>query len=314
MRTVITYTLASILMLAFTIDAEAQLLKRLKKKAEDAVEKKAEEKLSAEIQRRAEQMVENSWNSIFGDMETSGEGNGRNPIFKMNSNVTTEDSYRFTTVTTMKIESFNKNGKPEPPVFMDMHFNEGGTYTGTKFSGESMNQQQGDVFIIYDFKNSAMIMLMNSEDEKFSFAYDWQNAMQQAEEMKTEMGDDVSNEEVAVNDNAEDWNGYQKIGNKTIAGYNCDGYRSENEYTVTDVWITHEADFGMSRMFQANANTKQLRGKVPSNYPTGMLMEMETKNLENGEKTIMKVTDIKENANVVYAMSDYPAMSFGREK
>lgn len=310
MRTAITYIFTAILMLAFTMDAEAQLMKRLKKKAEDAVEKKAEEKLSAEIQRRAEQMVEKSWNSIFGDIEGTGEGSGRNPIFRMNSNVTTEDSYRFNTVTTMKIETIDKNGKAEPPVFMDMHFNDDSKYTGTRFSGESMDQQQGDVFIIYDFKNSAMIMLMNSEDDKFSFAYDWQNALQQVEEME----DDGIYENDAVNKETEDWEGYSKIGSKSIAGYSCDGYRSENEHTVTDIWVTREADFGMSKMFQANANAKQLRGKVPSDYPTGMLMEMETKDLKSGEKTIMKVTDIKKNVNVIYEMSDYPAMSFGGKK
>jgi hypothetical protein len=194
MRTAVTYTFVAIFMLAFTIDAEAQLMKRLKKKAEDAVEKKAEEKLAAEIERRAEQMVDNSWNSIFGEIEEDAEGSGRNPIFKINSNVTTEESYRFNTVTTMKIETFDKKGKTEPPLFMDMHFNNEGIYTGTKFSGESMDQQQGDVFIIYDFKNSAMIMLMNSEDEKFSFAYDWQNAMQQVEEPETGMAEDENYE------------------------------------------------------------------------------------------------------------------------
>lgn len=314
MRTIISSSLIVVLMLSFTYSAEAQLLNRLKKKAQDAAEKKAEEKLAAEIERRAEQMVEKSWNSIFGDMEANGEGSDRNPIFKINSNVTTEDSYRFTTVTTMKIESFDKNGKSEPPMFMDMHFNDDGMYTGTKFSGENMDQQQGDVFIIYDLKNSAMIMLMNSEDEKFSFAYDWQNALQQVEEMETEIENDESYDDEAVETESEDWNGYKKIGSKTIAGYNCDGYRSENEHTITDVWVNSEVSFGMSRMFQANANAKQLRGKVPSDYPTGMLMEMETKNLKNGEKTIMKVTDIKENANVVYVMSDYPAMSFGGKK
>ncbi|HKL19074.1 MAG TPA: DUF4412 domain-containing protein [Halalkalibaculum sp.] len=307
MRAVITYTFAAILMLAFTFNAEAQLLKRLKKKAEDAVEKKAEEKISSEIERRAEQMVEKSWNSIFGDIEGSGEEGNRNPIFKLNSNVATEDSYRFNTVTTMKIETVDNNGKTEPPVFMDMHFNDDGIYTGTGFSGEGMDQQQGDVFIIYDFKNSAMIMLMNSEDEKFSYAYEWQNVLQQVEEME----EDVTYEDGPADNEPENWEGYTKIGSKNIAGYSCDGYRSENEHTVTDIWVSREANFGMSRMFQANANAKQLRGKIPADYPNGMLMEMETKNQKSGEKTIMKVTNIKENVNVIYEMSDYPAMSFG---
>jgi len=40
-------------------------------------------------------------------------------------------------------------------------------------------------------------------------------------------------------------------------------------------------------------------------------MEMVQEDLNSGEKTTMRVTDINRNASVTYTMSDYPPMSFG---
>lgn len=302
--------ITSVLMLcSLSVSTEAQLLNRMKKKAKDAAAQKAEEKMAEAIQRKAEQMVEKSWSNIFGEWEEDADGNRLPPMFSMNSNVTTEEAYRFTTITTMEIEMMDKNGKKEPPTIMRMHFNEDEMYTGTSYENEEMQQQNGDVFIIYDFKNSAMIMLMSSEEDKFSFAYDWKQSMQMAEKYNTE----------ELSENAEEmeedmWKGYSKIGTKNIAGYTCEGYRSENEQTVTEIWVTNEADFGMQRMFHANANTKYLRGSIPSDYPQGMMMAMESHNLDTGERMIMQVTDVNQNAKVTYIMSDYPTMSLGQQQ
>lgn len=311
MRILITSITLLCMVAGLATSAEAQLLNRLKKKAKDAAAQKAEEKLSEAVERKAEQMVEESWSSIFGEWEEGTDGEGRSPLFTMNSNVSTEDAYRFNTITTMEVEMTDKDGKKEPPITMKMHFNDDAMYTGTKYESEEMRKENGDVFIIYDFKNSAMIMLMQSEEDKFSFAYDWQQAMEQAEALGEEMEEVEQDQE---NVEADNWEGYSKIGTKTIAGYTCDGYRSENDREVTEVWVTQEADFGMQRMFGANASSKQLRGKIPADYPQGTMMAMESRNLESGEKITLQVVDIDRNANVTYSMSDYPTMSLGSKK
>jgi len=311
MRILITSITLLCMVAGLATSAEAQLLNRLKKKAKDAAAQKAEEKLAEAVERKAEQMVEESWSSIFGEWEEGTDGEGRSPLFTMNSNVTTEDAYSFNTITTMEVETTDKDGKKEPPITMKMHFNDDEMYTGTQYESEEMRKENGDVFIIYDFKNSAMIMLMQSEEDKFSFSYDWQEAMEQAEALGEEMEEVEQDQE---NVEAENWEGYSKIGTKTIAGYTCDGYRSENDSEVTEVWVTQEADFGMQRMFGANANSKQLRGKIPTDYPQGTMMAMESRNLETGEKITMQVVDITRNASVTYAMSDYPTMSLGAKK
>jgi hypothetical protein len=297
-----------VVFLLFASSVEAQILNRLKQRAQDRVERKVEEKIDNKINQTADRMVDNAWDSIFGETESYNREGRRAFPFSLNSNVTTEDAYHFGIVTTMEIESEN-NGKKEPPVIMQMHFNENEMYTGTRYQGEGMSSADGDVFLIYDLKNSAMIMLMSSEDGNFSFAYDWAQTTAMIEEME-QAGD--------PEDEAEDdetyWQGYEKIGQKNILGYKSDGYRSTADNTMTEIWVTREAAYGMETMFQANANSKQMRGRIPENYPHGMLMEMVTEDKDSGERVTMKVTDIQKNARITFQMSDYPNIGMAMQE
>jgi hypothetical protein len=289
-----------LILITFTSGVEAQILNRLKQRAQDRVERKVEEKIENKVNQSADRMVDNAWDSIFGETESSDSDGRRAFPFTLNSNVTTEEAYHFGIITTMEIQT-EKDGKKEAPAIMQMHFNENEMYTGTRYQGEEMQSGEGDVFLIYDLKNSAMIMLMSSEDGKFSFAYDWTETRAMIEEM--EQADEA---DVEAEDDVNYWQGYEKIGQKEIVGYQCDGYRSTDENTISEVWITREAAYGMETMFQANANSKQLRGRIPEDYPHGMLMEMITEDPDSGERMTMKVTDIQKNARVIFQMSDYP--------
>lgn len=303
MKYLIVLLAAGLIPITFTSQAEAQILKRLKKKAQQAVEQEAEKKLAEQMQLAAQKMVENSWNAIFGEMAPDS-ATGKLP-FTMNSNVKTEDVYNFDTIVSMEVETIKKKGKSDPPVAMDMYYNANEMYTGTRFSSEEMKTKDGDLFIIYDFKNSAMLMLMANEKDKFSFAYDWTQALDQVADSVGEQPEEINWDEV------NEWEGYSKIGQKEILGYNCDGYRSENPDGTIELWVSRDTSFGMDfALFKANANAKQMKGKIPENYPYGMIMEMTSEDLKSGDKTMMKVTDIQTDAKVKYAMADYPTMSF----
>jgi len=294
--------------LIFASNADAQILKKLKNKAKNATEDKLEQKIDQEIEKTAERMVENSWEIFFGGEEYyDEEGNPQMSPFSLSSNANVEDTYHFEVVTTMEIENIKKNGKKESPMYMDMHFNNDQMYTGTKISGEQMEEADGDIFIIYDLKNEAMVMLMDSKDGKFSFAYDWK----QAEEFANKFSEMYDAEEEAEEPEMPQ---FQKIGTKTISGKSCEGYLTESEKSKMEIWVTQDEDLGIQKMFQVNSQAKHLKGKVPEDYPNGMMMEIIHEDLDNGEETVMKVTDINKNANIAYNMSDYPAMSFGNKE
>jgi len=307
MRELIAFLIITLTALSFASTAEAQIFKRLKDRAKNAAEDKVEEKLSNEVEKAAERAVEKSWRSIFGE-EFGSEGDGINVAFAMNSNAVTEDAYRFDAITTMEVETVQKNGNSEGPMIMKMHFNEAEAYSGTKFSGEQIDESEGEMFMIYDLKNESMVMLMESEDGKFSFAYDWKQARSLAEDFEQMESGESTDSDV---DEMEDWENFEEIGTKTIAGLECRGYRSENENGVMEYWVTEDEDLGIQKMLRINEQTKQLKGNVPEDYPAGMLMEMIQEDFSSGEKTTMRVTDINRNASVTYTMSDYPAMSFG---
>jgi len=307
MRELIAFLVVTLVSLSFVSTADGQIFKRLKDRAKKAAEDKVEEKLSNEVEKAAERAVEKTWQSIFGE-EFGSEGDGINVSFTMNSNAVTEEAYRFDVITTMEVETFEANGNSEGPMIMKMHFNETESYSGTKFSGEQIDESEGEMFMIYDLKNESMIMLMESEDGKFSFAYDWKQARMLAEDFEKLDADSSS---VSEDEETDEWQNFEEIGTKTIAGLECRGYRSENEESVMEYWVTNDEDLGIQKMLRINDQTKHLKGTVPENYPAGMLMEMSQKDLNSGEITTMRVTDIDRNASVTYTMSDYPAMSFG---
>lgn len=307
----IIFTLSS---LSFASTADAQLMNRLKDRAKKAAENKVEEKLSNEVEKAAERAVENSWRSIFGD-EFGEEGDGINVSFTMNSNAETEEAYNFDVISTMEIETVEEDGNSEGPMIMKMHFNNAESYSGTQFSGEQMDDSDGEMFMIYDLKNESMVMLMENEDGKFSFAYDWRQALDLAEdfeEMDSELNTDTESD--PDTEEVDEWENFEEIGTKTIAGLECRGYRSEYEDSVMEYWVTEDEDLGIYKMLRINEQTKNLKGNVPDDYPRGMLMEMVQEDLKSGEKITMRVTDINKNASVTYSMSDYPAMSFGSKE
>ncbi len=301
-------TASIVLTLLFTFSsidpASAQVLKRLQQKAADAVERKVEQKVDEKIEQLADRLVNNSFDAIFGDWESNADGTPRKSPFALGGNVAREDVYSFDTVVTMEIETIKANGASEGKAEMLMHMNNDAQYTGTRFTSDDMRKSNSDVFIIYDFKNESMLMLMDSEGSKMSIGYKWTDALAVIE-------DEVASEDINW-DETEVWNGYKNIGTRTISGYSCDGYEYEDDNATMQIWVTRDLDIGWHSMFGANANSKQLKGRIPNDYPAGMMMELTSANKKNGEKAVMKVTDVNKRANVRYMMADYPTVSLGQ--
>jgi hypothetical protein len=300
MKTII--SLLSLLLIILSNTAQGQILKKLQQKAEQAVEKAVERKVDQELEKAANRMVENSWNALFGSMEGGANGTGTFP-FTMGTNVTTQDEYTFDVMTRMRIEGTDANGKASDPMVMEMYFAENAKYTGTKIKNEDLKQEQGDLFIIYDFANGAMLMLMEAEEGKFSFAYGFTDAESYMNEAAEES--DVDWEEV------QEWKGFKKIGTKTINGYACEGYLTEDEASSTEVWVTRDEAFGMGKLMGANSNTKQLKGKFPADYPYGIMVQTIYEDKNSKESMTMTLEELKKNIDARYEMADYPSMSFG---
>lgn len=321
MKNILSVVIITLLSTLFVETSSAQVLRRLQKAASDAAaaaaERKVEEKVNQKVTEMTEKAFDSAFDSIFGPMEggssssggssaaTGSRGSAKMPFF-FGADITKEPVYTFDTVVTYEMESIAKNGKSEGKVEMLSHFNTKEQYTGTAMLSEEMKAENANVFIIYDFKNMAMLMLMQSEEGKFSMGYKWDDATITSSLDSLERYEDVNWDEV------DNWGSYRRIGTKNVAGYSSTGYEVISEDMKSEIWVSREFDKDFYGLFSANSNAKQLKGVVPPNYPYGMLMEMNFTNTKTNERVTMKVTKVDQNASVRYVMSEYPALTAGQ--
>ena len=317
MRTLLRLGACAAILTSLATPARAQgIFDRIKKKAADAVTQKAEDKVNSKIDELSQRMVDNSFATIFGDSAGattggakgapgSGGGAGRSLPFTIGGNAKTESSYTFNVVTTMEIVSSKQEGK----AVLTTLLNTSEPYVGMKIVSPDDKNANGTAVVVLDSKNQAMVMLMSTDTSKFSMAYGWANAQKYAPPPA------ATAPQPPVNwDTVKVWKSYTKIGTKTIAGYAADGYRMETTDGVAEVWVSHDHALAGGGMFGAGSELKQLRGRLPPDYPTGMLLQMTSVNNKTGEKVSMTVTNIDTNAHTTYAMSDYPPMGAGMKK
>ena len=312
MRSLIKVATCTILM-TIAAPAEAQILGRITKRATDAVEKKAEEKLNAKLDQMAQKLVDNSFDAVFGEPESgsgekaaSGSGAKGGLPFSIGSGAKTEERYTFSLVTTLEIEAFKRGDRSDGKALLKMHFNPNEAYTGTSITSADAKEADGSAFIVLDAKNSAMVMLMESDKDKFSIAYDWKEALKYAEAANART-EPVNWDTVQV------WHSYTRIGTRTIHGHTAHGYRAESPESTVEIWVTRDAVLRDVNLFASGASMKPMKGKLPADYPYGMMLEMTSVSKNSGEKVVMKVTEINTSARVAYAMSDYPRMEMGKK-
>lgn len=301
LKTPVKYLCSSLLILLAANGAEAQLLKGLKDRVVNTIERRVEQNVEQRVMQEVDQTagaaVDQSFATIFGDNAQNADGTAAPSILSRmtdTSNIKTESEYRFDIATTFEMESFDSKGKSSGKSEMVFHYSADAPYTGTRIvSGEGANT--GAAMMIYDFNNSVMLMLMESEGSRFAMAYNWDMAV---------AGLDAT-------PNPADVPSFERIGSRNIGGYNCEGYRTTDGDLVSEVWVTNEIASGMERIFQANRSMPMLKNNLPGDYPQGMLMEVNSENTKSGEKFQMRTKDIDTNSRATFRMSDYPMMSLG---
>jgi hypothetical protein len=277
-------TLAGLLLLPLS-SASAQLINAIKRKAAQALEQRMDDKMSARM------------DSMSARMAAQAVGNAEG--FSLNANVATEPAYAFSVVATYEF-SGTERGAAQPAMRMAMHFNETQPFfasrvfnisDGKRSSGDDIQ----DVTMIFDGKNAAMVTLLNGADGKLSMAYSWKDAAQYASDTsETETPSTTATME--------------RIGTRTILGYNATGYRMVDGDVTTDVWMTTDLDLRFDRMMRASSSVKQTRSAVPAVAPDGMLLESVTRSARDNTEFTMRAVAIDTKANVTFTMAEYPRL------
>ena len=297
------YILYALFAFGLTFNAEAQFLKKLKKKAEQAAERAVLKKTEQVVTEKTEKTIDDVTDGKNEDdepkVQTSGSQSpssqnspgapGMNPMSPGSADTSNMPSaYNFNWEFEMKIVT-GKNDE------IDMNYlinTETKDYFGMEMSMEE-TKAHGGVKMVMDSKNKKTIMFMEGNGQK----------MAQVTKMPNPKADKKTQNM-----------GYKEIGTKTILGYECFGIQVEDpQYTAT-LYYTLDAPINFSSIFAMANNKSTPKGFDPALIQVlaeeSLLMEMNaTHKKKSKESFTMTAQSLIESSNIL-KLSDYQVMSF----
>ncbi len=320
------YFLLLLPLLFISVDVWGQgLLERAAKRATQRLESKTEERLNQKVDRSIDKSLDEVESSLKNE-DSSTRPSSRSNTDERNSDaqvqgieslmskfglggepIKHEDVYTFQSVLRINIQNYKGSGElatdGEFVTYLPNHNN----YMAYEFvSGDLQSQGagQGKGTIIIDTKNQSSVILTSDDDNKSGLVYNlnsWNN-LTNIEEEYSYAGDDKEGYSEYSG------NGFKKTGRtKKILGYNCEEWKFTENEGESKMWITKglKAD---SRHFLSS-----VFNSVPTayGYPEGFVMESEFVDFDSGEKNIMQVTEINNNAKVIFDLAQYEIINFG---
>ncbi len=293
--------LTLVISISFSYESNAQFLKKLKQKVQQAAEEvvidKASEKAAQETGKAMDSLLD-----IDSTYQNKNEKQLQNIFMQNNANITVEDVYNFNNNVTYKMTIISNN-KPSS-IDYSMWFSDNKNYMATEMKNintEDSKNQNGsmEVLTILDEKNQAMIMIMAKQKMAQIISMD--------KIKNIEIEEDAQNIDTSVPT-------IKKTGrSKKILGYNCEEFITQTDEGKVTFWITQDVRLYQKNMF-LNLS-KSLGGnqfdKIPETAK-GFMMEMffeDTSNGENhGDKSSMIVISISKKTKVIN-IKDYQIMN-----
>ncbi len=282
-----------------------KLLKNISKKIKEKTEQKVEDKVEDKVKDETNKKIDDALES---DEQESNQSSNDAALKLLNKfgissePVPYETSYSFDQLIQMQIETYDKSGKKIDEGEFITHFDSNSKSMAYQFvSGDMVSDGQG-MFII-DSKNGAVIMLNAEEGEKKGIVYGMNSLFESLGQTYNEENDLAATPETYLaNPNI------SKTGKtKTIAGYKCEEYEHNDEYSESNYWITKDIAMDtqdyMSTLFKTS---------VASNgMGWGYMMEATSVDKQSGEKSIMKVTDVDQHSKVKFSLDEYQISNLG---
>ena len=215
----------------------------------------------------------------------------------LTGNVDYEEAYNFDAHIQMEITTYKKNGKLDNQMLYDSYVQKENADYAMEFSDDGSKS-----LIIFDTKNSAMLILSNNDGEKTGFATTIDP------EAMAELAEEYVEEEEA------DMNAYKpaKTGkSKDILGFKCDEYLVENEETEVHMWVSEKLGKEMRKEWMGN---QQTFGSMFTHaaYMNGMTLEYDVID-KGGQKSVMQVKKIDLNHKHNVSTNGYNIMSMKQQ-
>jgi hypothetical protein len=298
----------SIIFIFLHVSSEAQIMRKLKDAAERGVSRAVEKKVESEMEKLAQRQLEKVFSDVYGP--TGIPGVDMNKILKgISVDVPVADSYEFTGFSVIEITGTDDKGKKVDPATMRSFLSENALVIGMEIENEESKKGENKTILIYDLERNASIILLESKGEKSRMAYglDLNTIEEGIEDMDSEV-----DENYEVN--------FRKTGKtRTIMGYACEEFETEDEDGKAIYWVTEQPIKGRSAFWgesnpylsakmqnQKNVNFKDL--------PKGNMMELFYSSYKDKSEMTMKVIELNDDFDQNFIMSDYPNVFAGMQE
>jgi hypothetical protein len=210
----------------------------------------------------------------------------------MTGNVDHEEVYHFDAYIQMELTTYKKNGNLDDQVLYDNYLHKEDADYAMEFKDKDARST-----IIFDTKNSAMLILTESDGERTGFATSI-DPEALAEEFEGYEEEDV------------DPDSYRPVKTgrtKTILGYSCDEYMVEEDGTEVHMWVSEKLGKEVRKEWMGNQQTFGTMF-VHAHAMNGMVLEYDVVDAD-GAKSVMQVTKIDLNHAHKVNTNGYTIMS-----
>ncbi|MEA3460860.1 MAG: DUF4412 domain-containing protein [Bacteroidota bacterium] len=210
----------------------------------------------------------------------------------LTGNVEHEEVYHFDAYIQMELTTYKKNGNLDDQVVYDNYVHKADADYAMEFKDKDAKST-----IIFDTKNSAMLILTESDGEKTGFATSIDP------EAMAEMVEDYEEEEADL----DSYRPYKTGKTKVILGYSCDEYMVEEDGTEVHMWVSEKLGKEVRKEWMGNQQTFGAMF-VHAHAMNGMVLEYDVVD-EDGRKSVMQVTRIDLNHTHKVNTNGYTIMS-----
>lgn len=203
-----------------------------------------------------------------------------------NTDCKIDDNYQFDHQFTSEIRTFDLKGKAENTFKIRNLLKNQSKISGTEIL-ESNIKDMPQSSVIMNLETKQMITLVDQGGMKMAMCMAMDNPL-----IQSYMGDQKKEETSGKDDLGK----MTKTGKtKTILGYQCEEWKSQDEEMIYRFWISDKSDIPMEEFYknlgeQGTASPMAIGAKFPGK---GMLMAMEGQSLKNQERIEMEVVDLK---------------------
>ncbi len=226
-----TKIIIALLALCFVSPTQGQFLKKLKKKAENAVERtvlnRADEEVSEATNEAIDEMIEADGSNGNMDKNKGDQNKMKESIQSLIGGGNLDnvpEKYHFSYKAVMEITSQNDK------TLMEYWFEPEAKYFGTQIT-----QADNINFTVLDLDNESMTMYMEKGDQKMIMPMRTDSKI--FEKLLTNAEEESSSENIK----------FVQIESKTILGYHCKGYQITSEQGVSKLWTTNETPIQFTR-------------------------------------------------------------------